>query len=150
MGFRSGTQASAATEARRAAPRVLLTALVDLLRSNPTRGHATRGHPTQGPTKAGPAKGITLDASRGGLRIRLAQPLTPGERCLVRLRFLDGTEADERAIVVWCTCADGLGWVAGLRLVGSSSALADRVASAAERDVIAFMPERMAGVDEAS
>lgn len=79
-------------------------------------------------------EGITLNASRGGLRIAVDRPLPEGEPLRVHVASPEGHMAHETAHVVWQRpVADG--YVAGLAFERESdsfdSALAFRVAHAA-------------------
>ncbi len=63
------------------------------------------------------AKGIALNASVGGIRIALDQPLRVGDMCVLSVRPSPERAFSERARVVWSQeLLDG--WVIGLEFLG--------------------------------
>ncbi len=67
-------------------------------------------HPREG-------RGVTINASEGGLRVACDCAMRQGETLLLRVRETAGEERLEQARVVWSReLRDG--WIAGLQIVG--------------------------------
>jgi hypothetical protein len=67
-------------------------------------------HPREG-------RGVTINASDGGLRVAVDCALRKGESCLLRISEPCGEPRLEQAHVVWSKELPD-GWIAGLRIVG--------------------------------
>lgn len=63
--------------------------------------------------------GIVINASAGGMRIALDQPLDLGSICMARIVTAPGKELFEKARVVWTRELPD-GWVVGLEFVRMS------------------------------
>ncbi len=61
-------------------------------------------------------QGVTLNASAGGLRIVVDEPIPEGEGCLIELSFTEERRSCETAKVVWSQQHRD-GWVIGLEFL---------------------------------
>ncbi len=62
------------------------------------------------------AEGVTINASAGGLRIAVDQPLEVSLECLVKITYSSGKELIRRAQVVWSRVLPD-GCIAGMKFI---------------------------------